>query len=87
MKEVSKEKFKKVYFEHGMERDGWDSECWENTFESPNNLDMKYKVKFSVSEDENRMMIISDYNQREYRLFFLTEESEESMFFQSGKGN
>jgi hypothetical protein len=36
--------------------------------------------------EHTRMMIVTDYDRNEYRLFFLTEESEESFFEFPDKG-
>ncbi len=73
-KEVSKEEFKKVYFEHL--GSGWTEEYWNKFFESEQNH--KYFVRESDSIEANRMFMTS--GKGIHRLYFLTEESEENFF-------
>ena len=71
MKEVTKEQFKEIYFKlGGGAATGWGLEYWNKFFEDEKRPGMKH----------TRMMIVTDYNSNQYRLFFLTEESEESLF-------
>lgn len=81
MKEVSKKEFKEVYFKLGGGNDtGWDLHYWNRFFEENEEPDMKYLVQEPRTPEETRMMIVTDYGVKEYRLFFLTEEAEESFF-------
>jgi hypothetical protein len=79
MHEVSKEEFKEVYFKLGGGNDtGWDFHYWNRFFEDNEVPGMKYLVQEPRTPEETRMMIVTDYSVKEYRLFFLTEEAEES---------
>jgi hypothetical protein len=46
---------------------------------------MKYLAEEPKTPEHTRMMIVTDYGRNEYRLFFMTEESEESFFDYPGK--
>ena len=86
MKEVTKEQFKEIYFKHGGgEATGWGLEYWKQFFENEKKQGMKYLVEEPKTPEHNRMMIVTDYGGNEYRLFFMTEESEESFFDFPGK--
>jgi hypothetical protein len=77
-KEVSKEKFKEVYFRlGGGKRSGWTADYWQKFFENKAAPDWKFMVEEPRSPKHNRMSIITDNKAKEYRLFFMTEESEE----------
>jgi hypothetical protein len=78
VKEVTKEQFKEIYIRLGGTATGWSLEYWKKFFEEERRLGMKYLVEEPETPEHTRMMIVSDTN--EYRLFFLTEESEESFF-------
>jgi hypothetical protein len=81
MREVTKEKFKKIYFKlGGGAQSGWTREYWNEFFEDEKKPGMKYLVQEPETRKHTRMMIVTDYENNEYRLFFLTEESEESFF-------
>jgi hypothetical protein len=41
---------------------------------------MKYLVQEPRTPEETRMIIVTNYRVKGYRLFFLTEEAEESFF-------
>jgi hypothetical protein len=79
MKEVTKDQFKETYFKlGGGAATGWGPTYWKENFED----DEKSKgMKFFVEEPETpkhtRMMIVTDYDTRAYRLFFMTEEEED----------
>jgi hypothetical protein len=47
---------------------------------------MKYLSEEPETPEHTRMMIVTDYGRNEYRLFFLTEESEESFFYFPDEG-
>ncbi len=81
MKEVTKEEFKRLYFElGGGTATGWDLDHWSRFFVDNERKDMKYLVEEPKTPEHTRMMIVTDYGTKEYRLFFLTEEAEESLF-------
>ncbi len=78
MKEVTKEEFKELYFKlGGGTATGWDLNHWNRFFER---TDMKYLAEEPKTPEHTRMMIVTDYGAKEYRLFFLTEEAEEAFF-------
>jgi hypothetical protein len=81
MKEVTKEQFKEIYFKlGGGAATGWGLEYWNEFFEDKKIPGMKYLLEEPETPEHARMMIVKDYDMNEYRLFFLTEESEESLF-------
>jgi len=81
MKEVTKEQFKEIYFKlGGGAATGWDLGYWNEFFEDEKIPGMKYLLEEPETPKHTRMMIVTDYDTNEYRLFFLTEESEESLF-------
>lgn len=81
MKEVTKGQFKEVYFNlGGGTATGWDLEYWNRFFEDEKRPGMKYLLEEPETPEHTRMMIVTDYDRNEYRLFFLTGESEESLF-------
>jgi len=81
MKEVTKEKFKEVYFAlGGGAATGWGLEIWNSSFENEKIPGMKYFLEEPETSEHTRMMIVTDYGMHEHRLFFFTEESEESLF-------
>lgn len=81
MQEVTKEQFKGIYFRlGGGEAAGWGREYWNHFFEDEEKPCMKYLLEEPETPEHNRMMIVSDFAANEYRLFFLTDESEESFF-------
>ena len=81
MKEVAKERFKEIYFKlGGGATTGWSVAYWNKFFEDEKRPGMKYLLEEPETPEHTRMMIVTDYDRNEYRLFFLTEESEESLF-------
>lgn len=81
MKEVTKEEFKEVYFRlGGGDATGYGLEHWNKFFEDEKRPGMKYLLEEPETPEHTRMMIVTDYGRNEYRLFFWTEESEESFF-------
>jgi hypothetical protein len=81
---VSKERFKEVYFKLGLERDGWGLAYWDEHFEKGARPDMRYALEEPASPKHDRMMIVSDFEAKEHRLFFMTEDSEEDFFRHPG---
>jgi hypothetical protein len=81
MKEVTREKFKEIYFKlGGGVETGWSLETWNSTFGDEKIPGMKYLYEEPATPEHARMMIVVDYDMHEYRLFFFSEESEESFF-------
>ncbi len=79
MKEVPKEQFEEIYFRlGGGDRAGWDQAYWDQFFASDPSPAMKYVIEEPPTPQHHRMMIVSDFAAREYRLFFMTEQNEES---------
>jgi hypothetical protein len=77
-KEVTKEKFKEVYFRlGGGKRSGWTADYWQEFFEDKAEPGWKFMVEEPRSPEHVRMFIVTDAKAKEYRLFFMTEESEE----------
>ncbi len=86
MKEVTKEQFKEIYFTRGGGAGGWTPEYWNKFYEDEKRTGWKYLIQEPETPEHTRMMIVEDYGRRESRLFFLTEEGEESFFDFPGKG-
>ena len=81
MKEVTREQFKEIYLNRGGGAEaGWGVEYWNQSLKDEKNPGMKYLLEEPETPKHTRMMIVTDYGRNEYRLFFLTEDSEESLF-------
>jgi hypothetical protein len=80
MHEVTKAEFKAMFLKHGKASEGWGQDYWDQFFENGESGAMPYMVEQPESPEHNRMMIVTDLELRQYRLFFLTEEAEESFF-------
>ena len=77
-KEVTKEKFKEMYFRlGGGKRSGWTAEYWQEFFENKAKPGWKFMVEEPRSAKHIRMNIVTDNKAKEYRMFFTTEEEEE----------
>jgi hypothetical protein len=84
--EVPKEKFKEVYFRlGGGNATGWTAEYWQRFFEDNVEPGWRFMLQEPDSPKHSSMMIVSDASAKEYRLFFMTEESVESLFDYPGK--
>lgn len=78
-KEVTKEKFKEIYFRlGGGKRSGWTAEYWQEFFEDKAKPGWKFMVEEPRSAKHIRMNIVTDNKAKEYRMFFMTEEEEDS---------
>lgn len=77
-KEITKEEFKEIYFKHALPNSGWTEDYWNHFFEKEEG-----KKYFYTEPELPRMFISSGKN--EHRIFFLTEEAEESFFDFPGK--
>ncbi len=82
MKEVTKEQFKEMYFSAPT---CWGLDYWNKFFEEEK-PGWKYLIEEPETPEHTRMMIVTDCGRKEYRLFFWTEESEESFFDFPDKG-
>ena len=79
MREITKEEFKECYFRlGGGDATGWGQAYWDELFENDPRPRMKYVLEEPESTAHNRMMIVTDFASNEYRMFFLTEGSEDS---------
>jgi hypothetical protein len=84
--EVPKEKFKEIYFRlGGGNATGWTADYWQKFYEDNVKPGWKFKVQEPESPQHDSMMIVSDGSAKEYRLFFMTEESMERFFDFPGK--
>ncbi|MCF7844162.1 hypothetical protein K9M47_04735 [Candidatus Gracilibacteria bacterium] len=80
-KEIIKEEFKKMYFKYALPDSGWTQDYWDDFYEGGKNI--KYIFTEPNSPDATSMFIVSGDD--ELRMFFMTEESEESFFDYPGK--
>jgi len=83
MNKVTKEQFKEIYFKYGKAEDGWEQDYWDEFYEPDENPPMRYNIELPKTDKESRMMIVTDHGSNEYRLFFLTDDQEEDLFFSS----
>lgn len=85
-KEVTREKFKEVYFRFGGgDFSGWTADYWRKFFEDEVEPGWRFMVEEPRSPDHDRMWIVTDQENGEYRMFFLTERSTEDFFNYPGK--
>jgi hypothetical protein len=85
-KEVSKEKFKEIYFRlGGGPYSGWTADYWEKFFEDEVKPGWRFMVEEPRSPEHDSMWIVTDNETKEYRLFFMTDESTESFYDYPGK--
>jgi hypothetical protein len=80
MKEVTKAEFKDAYFRLGGGKDGWTRSYWDKFYEPEPKVPMKYLVEEPPTPAHTRMFVVDDHAAKEYRLFFMTEEAEETHF-------
>lgn len=84
--EVTKERFKEVYFRlGGGDSSGWTADYWRKYFEDEVEPGWRFMVEGPGSPGHDRMWIVADQESKEYRLFFLTEQSTEDFFDYPGK--
>jgi len=85
-KEVTKKEFKKIYFRlGGGPYSGWTADYWERHFEDEERPGWRFLVEAPRSSEHDSMWIVTDPEKKEYRLFFLTDESTENFFDHPGK--
>ena len=80
-KEVSKAEFKKAYMTYRSQGDGWTDRYWQESFEKEEGK--RYFLRIPDSPRHNRLFITSD--SESHRMYFLTDEAEESFFDYPGK--
>ena len=83
MREITKEEFKKIYFEHPDPEMNAEAvqDYWNHFYE--NEEGAKYFYEEPPSAEHTRMFIVTDFSDEHkpiHRIFFMTEESEESFF-------
>lgn len=80
-KEVTREKFKEVYFRlGGGKSSGWTADYWQKFFENNAKPGWKFMVEEPRSPKHVRMFIVTDQKAKEHRMFFMTEEDEEDSY-------
>lgn len=79
--EVTKERFKALYFMYATTNSGWTEDYWNHFYEKEEGK--RYFFAKPATPDSTRMFIVSDVNK--HRMIFLTEEAEESFFDYPGK--
>jgi hypothetical protein len=85
-KEVTKERFKEIYFRlGGGDFSGWTADYWQKFFEEDVKPGWRFMVEEPKSPKHDCMWIVADQQAKEYRLFFMTEESTEDFFDYPGK--
>jgi hypothetical protein len=85
-REVTKEAFQEVYFRlGGGDRSGWTADYWLSSFADAPRPGWQFMVEDPASPAHDCMWIVTDNEAKEYRLFFMTDESTESVFDFPGK--
>ena len=79
MKEVAKSEFKRIYFELGGGRNGWDAANWKRTFDDNPRPGMRFMVEEPATPRDTMMWIVSDFVANEYRLFFRSQDDSDDM--------
>ena len=78
-KQVSKDLFKDIYFRlGGGGSSGWTADYWREFFEDKDDLGWMFMVEEPRSAEHDRMFVVTDYQAKEHRLFFMTEQSEDN---------
>ena len=80
-KELTKAEFKKAYMSYRTDGDGWTDDYWDHFYE--NQPDKKFFFTAPETPAHDRMFISE--SGRQVHLFFMTSESEESLFDYPGK--
>jgi hypothetical protein len=77
-REVTKEKFKEIYFRlGGGKSSGWTAEYWQKFFEDKAKPGWRFMVEEPKSPEHDCMWIVTDNEAREYRVWFMTEQDSE----------
>lgn len=74
--EVSKGRFKDLYFKYATTNSGWTEEYWNHFYEKKEGD--RYFFSKPATPESSRMFIVS--GEGTHRMIFLTEEAEESFF-------
>ena len=80
--QVTKAEFKKLYMKHRTVGDGWSDDYWEH-FYAPRDDTSRFFFTAPETPRHDRMFISSD--PVSVHLFFMTSESEDSLFDYPGK--
>jgi len=85
-KQVSQELFEEIYYRlGGGESSGWTADYWRKSFEDEAKPGWRFMVEEPRSLAHDRMWIVADHETKEYRLFFMTEQSTEDFFDHPGR--
>ena len=79
--EVTKAKFKALYFKYATPNSGWTEEYWNHFYEKKEGD--RYFFSKPATPESTRMFIVS--GDTTHQMIFLTEEAEESCFDFPGK--
>lgn len=79
--EITKEKFKAMYFKYATPNSGWTKDYWDHFYEKEEGK--RYFFTEPATPESTRMFVVSD--SAKHRMVFLTEEAEESFFDYPGK--
>jgi hypothetical protein len=85
-KQVSKGLFEDIYLRLGGGSSGWTADYWREVIEPYTELGWRFMVEEPRSAAHNRMWVVTDHKAMEHRLFFTTEQSEESFLEWPGEG-
>lgn len=80
-REVTKEKFKELYFRYGGEDTGWGADYWNEFYEQLDGV--RFVFIEPTSPAQNRMFIVED--EHEVILSLASEEAEERFFMYPNK--
>lgn len=81
IKKLTKMEFKNMYMNYRSEGDGWSDDYWDSNYESQDGK--QYFFTAPQTPEDSRMFISEDQNS--VHLFFMSLESEESLFDYPGK--
>src|ERR1044072_4306775 len=77
--QVSKGLFEDMYFRLGGGKStGWTADYWQKVIEPYAGLGWRFMVEEPRSAEHNRMFVVTDPQAWGHRLFFMTEQSEDS---------
>lgn len=74
--ELTKETFKKLYFQYATPNSGWTEDYWNQFYE--NETGKRYFLSRPTTPESTRMFIVTEGIN--HRMIFLTEDAEESFF-------
>ena len=79
--EITKEKFKELYFRYATPHSGWTEDYWNHFYEKEKGK--RYFFTKPETPESTRMFIVSDT--LKHRMIFLTLDAEDSFFDYPGK--